>query len=100
MRINTDPRLLSGVSLGDSLHTPETPLRFKFKLSKDKSVPSTPSRPTPVAPQPRRSVSGPIAIQLRGKEISTPVLNPGTKSGCPPFHECDSDVDFQRRAGI
>ena len=85
MKINTDPRLLSGVSLGDSLHTPETPLRFKFKIGKDKdkSVPSTPSRPTPpIAPQPRRSVSSPIGIQLRGKEISSPVLNPGASGGC------------------
>lgn len=78
VRINTDPKMLSGVSLGDSLHTPETPLRFKFKVGKDKSVPPSPSRPIPAAPQPRRSVSGPVAVQLRGREISTPVLNPGT----------------------
>ncbi|KAH9940532.1 uncharacterized protein BXZ73DRAFT_42852 [Epithele typhae] len=75
MKINTDPRLLSGVSLGDSLLTPESPLRFKFKLSMDRSVPPTPTRPTPAAPQPRRSISNPVGI--RGKEIGNPVLNPG-----------------------
>ena len=79
MKINTDPKLLSGVSLSDGMSTPETPLRFKFKgLGKDKgSVPPSPNRPHLVAPQPRRSVSSPAPIQIRGKEIGNPVLNPG-----------------------
>ncbi|TFK87015.1 RhoGAP-domain-containing protein [Polyporus arcularius HHB13444] len=64
VKINTDPKMLSGASLGDTLHTPETPLRFKFRISKDKSVPPSPSRPIPAAPQ------------LRGRQISSPVLNP------------------------
>ena len=76
VRINTDPKMLSGASLGDSLHTPDTPLRFKLRVGKDRSVPPSPSRPVPAAPQPRRSVSGPM--HFRGKEISSPVLNPGT----------------------
>ncbi|KAI1785369.1 hypothetical protein LXA43DRAFT_976250 [Ganoderma leucocontextum] len=66
VRINTDPRLLSGASLSDGMSTPapETPLRFKFmSLGKDKSVPP-------------RSVSGPVPVQIRGKGISNPVLNP------------------------
>ena len=77
VRINTDPKLLSGASLSDGLSTPETPLRFKFmSLGKDKSVPPSPNRPL-MAPQPRRSVSGPVPVQIRGKGISSPVLNPG-----------------------
>ncbi len=86
MRINTDPKVLgSGASLGDSLHTPDTPLRFKLRVGKDKSVPPSPSRPVPAAPQPRRSVSGPI--HLRGKEISSPMPNLGTlvSSFFPPW---------------
>ncbi|KAI0743437.1 hypothetical protein C8Q80DRAFT_1106807 [Daedaleopsis nitida] len=76
VRINTDPKLLSGASLSsDSLHTPDTPLLFKLRISKDKSVPPSPSRPIPAAPQPRRSVSGPGHLGFRGKEISSPVLN-------------------------
>ncbi|KAI0823706.1 hypothetical protein BC628DRAFT_499041 [Trametes gibbosa] len=79
VRINTDPKLLGIAARSDQTHSstpPGTPLRFKFK-SKDKgSVPSTPMKPTPVSPQPRRSVSGPAGVQLRGKFISSPVLDP------------------------
>ncbi|EJF57744.1 hypothetical protein DICSQDRAFT_157170 [Dichomitus squalens LYAD-421 SS1] len=78
MKINTDPKLLSGASLSDGMSTPDTPLRFKFKgLGKDKgSMPPSPTRPQLVAPQPRRSVSSPVPVQIRGKEIGNPVLNP------------------------
>ncbi|KAI0633635.1 hypothetical protein C8Q77DRAFT_1058132 [Trametes polyzona] len=79
VRINTDPKLLGVAARSDQAHTstpPDTPSRFKFK-SKDKgSVPSTPMKPSTLSPQPRRSVSGPVGVQLRGKFISSPVLDP------------------------
>ena len=87
VRINTDPKMLSGASLGDmySSHTLDTPLRLKLRVGKERSVPPSPSRPIPAAPQPRRSVSGPM--HFRGKEISSPVLNPGT-----PTLSCSSSM--------
>ncbi|KAI0674821.1 hypothetical protein C8Q78DRAFT_964705 [Trametes maxima] len=77
--INTDPKLLGVAAQNDRIHTstpPQTPSRFGFKRKDQGSVPPSPMRPTPVSPQPRRSVSGPVGVQLRGKFISTPVPDP------------------------
>ncbi|OJT10725.1 Rho GTPase-activating protein 39 [Trametes pubescens] len=79
VRINTDPNLLGVAARSDQTHSstpPDTPIRFKFRGKDKSSVPSTPIKPSPMAPQPRRSVSGPAAAHLRGKFISSPVLDP------------------------
>ncbi|KAI8994102.1 hypothetical protein BD414DRAFT_481426 [Trametes punicea] len=79
VRINTDPKLLASPASSDRILTstpPDTPLRFKFKGKDKGSVPPSPMNLTPASPQPRRSVSGPAGVQLRGKFISSPVLDP------------------------
>ncbi|KAI9068405.1 hypothetical protein FKP32DRAFT_1561869 [Trametes sanguinea] len=55
---------------------PVTPLRFTFRGKDKGSVPPSPMNLTPASPQPRRSVSGPVGAQLKGKYISSPVLDP------------------------
>ncbi|KAI0356324.1 hypothetical protein OH77DRAFT_253772 [Trametes cingulata] len=79
VRINTDPKLLGVAARNDQTHTstpPDTPLRFRFKGKDKGSVPPSPMKVAIASPQPRRSVSGPSVVQLRGKFISTPVLDP------------------------
>ncbi|CDO72777.1 hypothetical protein BN946_scf184994.g30 [Trametes cinnabarina] len=79
VRINTDPKLLSSPARSDHFLTstpPDTPMRFKFKGKDKGSVPPSPMNVTPASPQPRRSVSGPAGVHLKGKYISSPVLHP------------------------
>ncbi|KAI0331024.1 hypothetical protein GY45DRAFT_673978 [Cubamyces sp. BRFM 1775] len=79
VRINTDLKLLSSPARSDHSLTstpPDTPLRFRFKGKDKGSVPPSPMNFTPASPQPRRSVSGPVGAQIRGKFISSPVLDP------------------------
>ncbi|KAI0709955.1 hypothetical protein C8Q76DRAFT_812019 [Earliella scabrosa] len=100
VRINTDPKMLSGASLGDmySSHTLDTPLRLKLRVGKERSVPPSPSRGIPAAPQPRRSVSGPM--HFRGKEISSPVLNPEFEFAQTEFSTHRTEFIFKRKVPV
>ncbi|OSD01265.1 hypothetical protein PYCCODRAFT_1445770 [Trametes coccinea BRFM310] len=79
VRINTDPKLLGSSARSEHSLTstpPITPLRFTFRGKDKGSVPPSPMNLTTASPQPRRSVSGPAEVQLKGKYISSPVLDP------------------------
>ncbi|KAL6310302.1 hypothetical protein BKA93DRAFT_721925 [Sparassis latifolia] len=80
VRISTDPGVNGSLRPGhirghDS--PPATPLRMKGKSREKGSVPPSPRRPVPSIPQSSakgtKTVSG--AVQLRGKDISGPVVN-------------------------
>ncbi|KAI0768673.1 hypothetical protein BD413DRAFT_478710 [Trametes elegans] len=105
VRINTDIKFL-GVqgSRGDQTHSntpPDTPSRFRFR-GKGGTQPS-PMRPSPVSPQPRRSVSGPVGVQLRGKFISSPVPDPeATRHMCQMINRTGGTpipIDIYENAG-